>query len=395
MPAVSLTGQHLSPSSKMYLPKLQDPAKRIDLVLQVICLAMGVLVFLSHPLWLSQRNYPMAPRFSWMPGFAYPWDAVVAGLFIVLPFLIFFSRSVKTLTVTYVILYIILVIQDQNRLQPYYFQLLAMLVVVSGMGFGKHTERYAVAFRLLGIILFGTYLWAGIHKVNPYFQARFAVLGAGYWVPVVEILLALGLLWPLTRRVAVAGLVLMHIGIAVALSPWFYGWNLIVIPWNLALAAINVLVFWPAKESGPEWFSLRGLASVSAAPGPASNAAQRRALYAARLMQSVLILLFVLLPALNLFGHWDHYLSSSLYSYKVPYAKVYLEPEHVANLPDHIEKYVFDDDQGVFVEVTLWALGEMQTAPYPEHRVHEQIRSYLCGFSPADSCSARLVVYRD
>ena len=348
-----------------------DPAKRLDLVLQAICLALGALVFLSHPLWLSDRTFPLIPLFAWMPAFAYPWDAIVAGVFIVLPFLILFSRSIRGLTIVYVILYIILVMQDQNRLQPYYFQLMAMLVIVCGFGMRKQADQHAVVLRLLGIVLFGTYLWAGIHKINPFFQERFQDFGAGYWIPAVEISLALGLLWPLTRRVAVVGLVLMHLGISVALSPWFYGWNLIVIPWNLALAAVNVLVFWKARESGLDWFNPSG-SWLSLPP----------------------ILLFVLLPFLNLFGLWDHYLSSSLYSYKVPYAKIYLEPDHVANLPEHIKKYVFDDDRGTFVEVTYWALGETQTAPYPEHRVNEKIRAYLCSFSPGDSCSAELVYYR-
>ncbi|MBI1192487.1 MAG: hypothetical protein GC205_04860 [Bacteroidetes bacterium] len=377
-----------------------DPAKRLDLVLQVICLALGALVFLSHPLWLSERNYPMAPLLSWIPAFSFPLDAVVAGVFIVLPFLILFSRSIRGLTIAYLLLYIVLIMQDQNRLQPYYVQLLAMLLVVSGVGLGRKVRELAGAkqgglssgqpaaqpatlpatlpagqstlkLHLLSIVLFGTYLWAGIHKINPYFQERFADFGAGYWIPVAEISLALGLLWPSTRRVAVVGLVCMHLGIAVALSPWFYGWNLIVIPWNLALGAINVLVFWPAKESALHWLRPQGTP----------------------LLQPLLILVFVLLPALNLVGRWDHYLSASLYSYKVPFAKIYLAPEHAANLPEHIEKYVFDDEQGLFVEVTYWAMGELQTAPYPEERVYEQVRAYLCNFSPGDSCMARLVYY--
>jgi len=272
--------------------------------------------------------------------------------------------------------------QDQNRLQPYYVQLLAMLWVVSGMRTGQTGKakglQPAQYLRLLGIILFGTYLWAGIHKINPYFQERFADFGAGYWIPFLEIALAVSLLWPRTRRAAVLGFVLMHVGIAVALSPWFYGWNLIVIPWNLALAAINVLVFWPGRFTLSDWIRPPG----ARLPG-------------ARLTQALLILVFVLLPALNLVGLWDHYLSFSLYSFKVPYAKVYLEPEHAARLPEHIEKYVFDDGEGLFVEVTYWAMGEMQTAPYPEPRVYEQVCAYLCGFSPGDSCTARLVYYRE
>jgi hypothetical protein len=355
----------------MFDKDFSSPLRRLDLALQVLCLTLGVLVLLSLPLWWSERTYPTAPCFSWIPVFPVWVHNVLAACFIALPFIMLLTKHKRILSLIYIILYILFVLQDQNRLQPYYYQLFFLMALICLPGKVSRQNQHRQLFGLLSLVLFGTYLWAGIHKINPYFQERYASMGSGYWMPALEIAMALGLLWPRTRRTAVELLVLMHLTLAIVFSPLCYDWNTVVIPWNLALATLSVLVFWRAEEPGIQWFKPSGTA-----------------------VQPLVILLFVLLPALNFAGLWDHYLSFSLYSSKVPYVKIYLDDAHQANLPENIKKYVYEDRNGSYVEVTYWAMGETRTAPYPEHRVNEQVRRYLCSFSPDKDCTARLVYYR-
>jgi hypothetical protein len=368
--------------------KPADLLKRLEQIKDLISVTLIVLVGLSMPVWLSSRNYPLAPVFQGIPSLPAPWDYLPFAAMLLLPALILFRSRIRILFITLFILFFLLVLADQNRLQPYFLQLLFMLLAV-GMADLTRPVSAQTALRTIGIVLFGTYLWAGIQKINPHFldtlwrlaessltnstgreswpnAMKYLVLG----LPLTEVALAFGLLWPTTRKLAVILLVMMHVGIAVVLSPWFLGWNYIVIPWNLALAVINVLVFWNNTDRLKDFFKLLQT--------PIHGAA---------------ILIFVILPSLNLIGLWDHYLSSSLYSYKVPFTKIYVEGPLLSELPPSIIQYTDQDEQGSFIEVTWWAMGEMNIAPYPEHRVNKQVRDYLCGFSSGDTCRAKIVYY--
>jgi hypothetical protein len=84
----------------------------------------------------------------------------------------------------------------------------------------------------------------------------------GVYLPgMAEIILALLVLWPRTRRVGAVGALLLHSVILLILSPLVLGYNTAVYPWNIALALSGFAFF--AGWSKPLFVEVRPLAKVA------------------------------------------------------------------------------------------------------------------------------------
>ena len=109
------------------------------------------------------------------------------------------------------------------------------------------------------MVVASTYLWSGLQKFNVSFatsvfpfiiepllppSARpFAQHGA-VLIPVVEAAIGVGLLLPKFRNVSVLLGLVMHLGILASIGPWGHNWNTVVWPWNFAMMALLVALFW-------------------------------------------------------------------------------------------------------------------------------------------------------
>lgn len=368
------------------MPLLFTNRQRIVYTRVAVCLTLIAIFLLSYKLWLNERNYPLAPVLDLFPALPSPFDYAQLILPLLLLILGIVFRKASVYLLLFFVLFWLLVLGDQNRLQPYCYQFAIMLLVLAVHGNSDNPEREQLTLNCLRVIIAGSYLWAGIHKFNGDFVSRFYPYLAGSGaasaeltlkhyaflvLPLIEISMAIGLLTSRFREISLNTANLMHIVIAVVLSPIGIGWNYVVIPWNIGLIFINIFLFSQVKES---------------------SAAQ--ILHPQRsLLKVMALLLFFVMPLFNLFGMWDHYISSSLYSFKTPYAKVYVDDALKTKLPPYVTKYCFKDDTGQYVETTYWMVGEVNVLPYPERRVYERAESFICTFETRDSCHARLVIY--
>ena len=160
---------------------------------------------------------------------------------------------------------LVLALEDQSRWQPWFYQYVAM---IGALAVARNSGDALAAWR---VVLVGLYLWSGIQKLNVTFMARVfpwlvepvaAVLPAGTreilllgWVvvPMTEIAVALGLLVPRLRNAAVVVAIVTHVVVLGLLGPLAHGTNVVIWPWNVAIAVLVALLFWNAPgPSAPE-----------------------------------------------------------------------------------------------------------------------------------------------
>jgi hypothetical protein len=102
-----------------------------------------------------------------------------------------------------------------------------------------------------------------------------------------------GLLFGRTRPFAVVGALLMHGFVMASIGPWGHDWNTVVWPWNAAMVAFVLVLFWRPRD----------------VPSPLSILLPGRSPF-----RWAVIVLFAFLPLLSFWDRWDSYLSASLYS---------------------------------------------------------------------------------
>ncbi|HEV2765259.1 MAG TPA: hypothetical protein VGV38_19910, partial [Pyrinomonadaceae bacterium] len=237
-------------------------------------------------------------------------------------------------------------------------------------------ERRRAALNVCRFVVAAVYFWSGVQKLNvtffgevwpglvaPYAQLLPGAAGkllsvVGLAVPPAEVFVGVGLL---TRRLRSAAVVLAVVTHALVLALFVpVGKNSVVWPWNAASAAFVVVLFWRARATWRELLPKRVWE-----------------------FRSLAVVLFGLLPALNFFGLWDSYLSSSLYSGATARASVMLGDADAARLPPGVRAYVERNAEGrEFVSLNRWAYGELNVPPYPEPRVARRIARRLCADAP-------------
>ena len=112
-------------------------------------------MILSHALWVSTRFYPLTPVFALLKPIPFPFDHILfdASLLALLV-----SAITRRLIPFFAILAIVLVVCDQSRLQPWFYEYFLLLL---GVAFASPN-----ACRL---IVAATYFWSGAQKLNAGF----------------------------------------------------------------------------------------------------------------------------------------------------------------------------------------------------------------------------------
>jgi hypothetical protein len=316
-------------------------------------LVAGLL--LSAKLWVSTREYPLVPLLDIVPPLPYPLDYILFCLFgiLLVGILVFRGWVAGALVIAALALAALLVLQDQDRLQPWFYQYYFMLGAVGLSNLGRlSTEGALNACR---VVVAFTYFWSGLQKAHVSFaenvypwliepvashlpsEAASVLAHGAYAVPIVETAIGLGLLVRPLRKPAVIVAILMHAFILFSLGPWGHNWNSVIWPWNLAMIAFVLILFWRAPDNP----------SLLAVVKPAGST-----------YRAVVLVLFAFTPALNFVGLWDSYLSASLYSGSTKNGTVYTTDGSSRNYSGS----VFDE-----------AMDEMNVPAYPETRVYKRV----------------------
>ncbi|MEO6040124.1 MAG: hypothetical protein ABIQ93_17050 [Saprospiraceae bacterium] len=330
----------------------------------IIVVTLGLLagIALSWPLWCAaaRNSFPLLP----LLGSAYLemrwWSWLSAGLLVLLLFPPLFFPSRKVVLSALLCWLILLCSLDLNRLQPWvwlYALVFGTAVWSKNEPDTRNTWRWLIA---------AVYCWSGLHKLSPYFaEDNFAWFCAafpftkalatypawGYAVALLEIAIAFGLLWPRSRRFFRWLVVGFHAIIILLLSPWGLNWNVVVIPWNITLAAMVWLIFYDTDQTFlPKNYGLR-----------------------------FSLLLAALAPLFNFLGSWPDPLSWKLYSNTQAEATFYAPAKSFDGQAEAVVwgKNAFDQHTKLLLDD--WAMNDLQTPMFATGRTFRQTARYLCG----------------
>ena len=331
------------------------------LALLRLALAAGLVagLLLSPNLWISTRAYPLTPLWNTVPPLPYPADYALFGLLVALVIGAGTTRGriMGWLAAGALALAAFFVLEDQSRLQPWFYQYSFMLAAFCLYGWGRIGTSDALnACRL---IVAATYFWSGLQKANAgFFEVTYpwlvepltawlpdwagsALLPGAYAMPVVEAVIGLGLLTRRFRKPAVVGALLMHAFIMLSVGPLGQDHNTVVWPWNFAMSAFVVILFWRAPDE----------------PSPLTILVPGRNFSLGFALRATVLVLFAFMPLFSFFGLWDSYLSSSLYS--------------GASKRGYVLEWDGSDWQGT--GIANLAVQELNTPAYPEERVFKSV----------------------
>ena len=338
-----------------------------------VSLTLGFV--LSWRLWISSRQFPLVPVIAKLPAVPSPFDYIWFALLFVLLAAICLKAQARLLVIIFLVLAGLLCLFDQMRWQPWFYEYDFMLAVLGFCAWkDPETTNNRAALNICALIIVSIYFWSGVQKLNASFineiwpgmaEPMLRLLPAGLQnltrraaliIPLLEICIALGLLTRRFRNASVILAVATHAVILALLIPT--GENTVVWPWNVAMAFMVLILFWQNKES-----------------------TARQILVPRRVFHTLVLILFAILPALNLFGLWDSYLSSALYSGNNHRGVIYINRPVMDRLPVTLHQYVWTDAQPMFLDTTLWSYGELNVPVYPEPRVFRRITQRVCTYA--------------
>jgi hypothetical protein len=385
---ISLLSEKSSSADKPASLSIDSRVWLLRIILSSGCL-IGLL--LSMKLWLSAREYPLSPVSDWLPIISPPFDHILyISLLVLLLLIAIVARPFKYIA-GFLLLAVSLSLLDQSRWQPWFYQYLFMLAAL-GLCFkgSSETDRQQALLNTCRLIVAAIYFWSGMQKINatfvnqtfpslinPYLNFIFGDVNVfPRWVslsvPLLEISIGIGLLTRKFRETSVSLAILIHVLILLLLIP--VRRNSVVWPWNIAMAGFVVVLFWRAGD-----FSIRDV------------------LLPRKLgFQTVVVVLFGLMPLFSHFNLWDSYLSSTLYSGNIVTAVIYVNEATMKRLPPGIQGYARQSNSGdqSIINPNGWSLAELNVPCYPEKRIFINVAKRICAFADAaDPSGVQLLIY--
>ena len=335
----------------------------------VCCLA---LMLATWKLWTPQTVFPQVPLLplgmdlpSWLDWIG---GAVAAGALVGLT-VTSSRRAVVCLSSLFGAAMLLLFVADQHRLQPWAYQATIMAIVFA-------TCTAVDALRLLRILVISIYVFSAfgkfdyefLHTLGQQFLTTFADLCRlpdQFWsqsfrvslaalFPLGELLIGLGLIWRRTRRLATVVAVAMHVLLLLILGPWGLNHQAGVLLWNLFFIIQAMLLFWPIQQPAEE------RSDVSTPPRDRWS-----------LVGKCVISAVVVLPCLEWFDYYDHWLAWGLYSPRNSRVECYIDEQLAEQIPEPLRQHlqVSQDDLAILrLRMDHWSLGALGCPLYPQDR---------------------------
>jgi len=355
------------------------------LIIRVTCLCWLPVKLLGWRMFTKHRRFPTAPVFKIFDNSPPIVDDVLFGLSLLMMIMLFIFPKNKLFITGLLAVEFASCLLDQNRIHPWDYLYMFTLFIFAVNA--NHQKLTTIAFVF---ILASTYFYSGLGKLNEGFLQTIwskmfldlflkipvkitqqswlhdGGLCAGFF----ELMAGVGLLFSKTKKIAAAQLITMHFFILFFLGPFGLSYNRIVWPWNIAMILYLYLIFFKN-----EWIGFQFKYLVH--------------------QWNILVFIFWgILPSLNLVGYWDNYLSSGLYSAKLPEMLICIKDTSKCPglkrfcKPDY--KHVCDGCNTINLD--YWALSETNVAPYPEIRVFKKIQQKLEFQYPAAGLSFRYLL---
>lgn len=344
-------------------------------------------------LWLDHPFFGTMPVTDGLPRLVPPADYILlAGLILLLiPILLAGERKRRRWILLWCGLCVARCIWDRITWQPYIYQFFFMLLTIAWASPSEpdrkerrkqfrlkakeaDQQRVVVALNILRLIVLSVYFWSGVSKFNARFigtampQILEHLLPATVFgivrhfvvaIPAIEMLIAIGLLLDRFRTLSVLGALAMHVSILLMIGPWGLDYNRVVWPWNLAMMAWVVLLFWKQRR-----------VSITDILG-----------WGAPLFQRFVLFFCTVCPGLAFIGLWHPNLSFRLYSGTESLAVVLLSQQGIDQLPEATRKEVTLDpreEYAGYLVLPHWPDRELG-APVPsDPRIHRRVGRRWC-----------------
>ena len=363
----------------------QTPRQFLALLLFAECILIGA----TWPLWSASGSFPVFPLVGWFRGIPVAADQWLALFFVagnvfgavglLWPFAS--DRGLRWNQTGTLILGLLLVLLDQQRLQPWHWLYLLIslqvLLVIS--------RRHLLALNQLTMA--SIYIFAGVSRLGPEVAegmtrqlAAVALQNTGLidWLRnenamqricillvCGEILTGFALLLPVTRKIAVVAAVGMHAVLLMLLSPWGLNHHAGVVLWNVFLMFAVPILF----------------LSAGAAPLPADVPAAASDDRTQRWRTAMLTGLIVVFPMSGLFGFADNWPSWQVYSPRADVVRLFVRERSVQTLPASLQPFVAAPtplSDWCPIRIDRWALDVLQAPLYPEDRLQLAVVLAVC-----------------
>jgi hypothetical protein len=357
----------------MTLAKIVRSSKPTDrLFLLRIVITTGYLlgIGISWRLWISSRDYPLTPVFSWLPHIPSPLDIVIPIALCSLLITHLFVQNKRPFILLSLLVVAVLALFDQSRWQPWFYQYTLMLFPLLFIKDDSDERSSLNALNISRLIIICIYIWSGLHKFNTHFNNEIMPwmmdgimpdLSSGivsliaHSIPYIEIAIGISLLYKRTRAIGVLAAIASHIFILVVLGPLGRSQNLVIMPWNLAMIAFVLILF--RKED---------------------TLTARLLLLKTSYHAKFIALLVVVMPFFNMLDKWDSYPSFALFSGNIQGATYYIDPTGYSELPASIKPYcILDSSTMYLIDVIDWSDSYFHASIYPEPRIYESIANYI------------------
>jgi hypothetical protein len=331
-----------------------------------VVLGLGTLAMLvlSWPLWVEPSAFPRVPFVAGYPHtpapVAWAWFAAVLGALAAATAGIAW-RPCLLLSVALLVLQ---VLGDQHRFQAWVYQFAMLALLLAAL-------PYLQALALARWWYVATYFYSALSKLDVSFrqelgaqllEAACGLLGADCrrWpvpartlailaMPGAELVVALLLSLPETRRLGRVGAVVIHGTLILILGPWGMDHSTIVLVWN-AITAIEVwIAFDPKRTPGPGF-----------SPSHAGRVGGWlvRAVY----------LVAIVLPLGERWGYCDAWPGHALYASHVERTEVFVHEDQIGSYPAEVQRHARPDGPWRRLDLTGWSRAVRGVPVYPQAR---------------------------
>ena len=324
-----------------------------------------VMIGLSWPLWVGGSDWPRIPFVAGWPPVGRPLAWMLGAILVGALAGVVVGRGGRWAWAFSLATLVILILGDQNRLQPWVqqFGVLGLAVVWLPQRRALDLARWYVVVldaasglskldAAFGDELGATFLATLGHLVGltPERWPGPARTAATLAMPGAELVIAALLAVPRTRLWGLAGSAIQHLATIAILGPWALDHSTIVLVWNGAILLENWVLFGPARDD-------------------------RRAQPAAGLAAGLIV---VALVGLERWGWVDSWPAHALYASHAERSALRWPEAEAAALPVSIRRWLGSADAEGYrrLDLTGWSRAGRGVPVYPQNRV-------ACGIAEA------------
>lgn len=351
---------------------------------RVWAVAAVALIAVSFPLWFPLTDFPVVPL--WESSLTRsPAVSTFAAVVLISALLWIIVRPFGSQRRWWLVAggLVVAFICDQHRLQPWAYQTAIYAAVFAGVPVARQ-RRWIIP------VAASVYLYSAAGKFD--YQFAYTVgqdfldaatswfgglpqdwspktrAGLSLALPASEFAAGIGVLFPLTRKLAGCGLIAMHMTLFVILGPLMLDHSHGVLVWNLALATQAWFLF-VRPNAGPSL--------PIPATGQRDPQRQSEQLHPwGTIVAGAAVCVALIGPLGERSGHWDHWLSWALYSPHNSRVDCEVHDTVVNQLPQSLQNHVVEDTDGDRwrkLDLGSWSLGTLGVPVYPQSRYQLQL----------------------